>query len=168
MGENQAKPQGARSHPGPRGASGTQDVPDTARFRDEKVNVRTALGGLWISMLFVFAYVDIFGFWRADVIRGALSGEVPGAGFAIDQTFLTLTTIYIVIPSLMITVSLLAPVRATRVANIVVGLLYLVSVVVSIIGETWVYFVIGSIVELVLLAGIVKVAWSWPRRVDAS
>ena len=41
---------------------------------DQRVNVKVVLSGLWVSMLFVFAYVDIFGFWRADVINGALDG----------------------------------------------------------------------------------------------
>jgi hypothetical protein len=74
-------------------------------------------------MLFVFAYVDIFGFWRDDVINGALDGRVPGAGLEINQTFLALTTVYILIPSLMVTFSLLAPARINRTANLVVSLL---------------------------------------------
>ena len=46
---------------------------DTERIRvDSGVNVKVVLSGLWVSMLFVFAYVDIFGFWRTDVINGAL------------------------------------------------------------------------------------------------
>jgi hypothetical protein len=49
-------------------------------LHDAKPDVKVVLSGLWISMLFVFAYVDIFGFWRADVIDGALAGEVPGPG----------------------------------------------------------------------------------------
>ena len=72
---------------------------DRKRIRDDsRVNVKVMLSGLWASMLFVFAYVDIFGFWRTDVIQGALAGEVPGAGADINQTFLTLTTLYVLIP----------------------------------------------------------------------
>jgi hypothetical protein len=111
------------------------------------VDVKIVLSGLWVSMLFVFAYVDIFGFWRADVINGALDGKVPGAGFEIDQAFLALTTAYILIPSLMVAVSLLAPARINRTTNVVVSLLYVVSWS-SILGETWVYFILGSVVEV--------------------
>ena len=39
----------------------------TAQLRDTKVDVKVVLCGLWIAMLFVFAYVDIFAFWRAGV-----------------------------------------------------------------------------------------------------
>lgn len=46
-------------------------------LQDTKVETKVVLSGLWIAMLFVFAYVDIFGFWRRDVIEGALAGEIP-------------------------------------------------------------------------------------------
>jgi hypothetical protein len=39
-------------------------------------------------MLFVFAYVDIFGFFRDDVLEGALQGEVAATGLAVNQGFL--------------------------------------------------------------------------------
>lgn len=97
----------------------------TTDLQDSKVPERIVLSSLWTSMLFVFAYVDIFGFWRADVINGALNGIVPGAGLRIDQTFLALTTAYILIPSLMIVASLLLPARVNRLTNIIVSLLYL-------------------------------------------
>ena len=109
-------------------------------------------------------YVDIFGFWRADVINGALAGTVPGPGFEINQTYLFLTTLYILIPSLMVIVSLVAPARINRPANVVVSLIYLASVVVSMIGETWIYFILGSVIEAMLLLAIARAAWTWPRH----
>jgi hypothetical protein len=133
----------------------------TTDLRDSKVDVRVVLSGLWTSMLFVFAYVDIFGFWRADVLEGALAREAPDLGFRIDQTFLTLTTVYVLVPILMVAVSLVAPARLNRVANIVVSLLYAASVVATMIGETWAYYLIGSCVEVVLLLVIARVAWAW-------
>jgi hypothetical protein len=135
-----------------------------AELHDTKVDVKVVLGGLWISMLFVFAYVDIFGFWRSDVINGALAGEVPGTGFTINQTYLVLTTMYVLIPSLMIIVSLITPARINRTANIVVSLIYAASVVVGAIGESWSYYIVGSVVEVMLLLAIARVAWTWPRR----
>jgi hypothetical protein len=135
-----------------------------AELHDTKVDVKVVLSGLWISMMFVFAYVDIFTFWRADAINGALAGEVPGTGFTINQTFLVLTTMYVLIPSLMVIVSLMAPARINRPANIVVSLIYAVSVVASAIGESWSYYIVGSVVEVTLLLAIARVAWTWPRR----
>lgn len=135
----------------------------TAHLQDTKVDVKVLLGGLWISMLFVFAYVDIFGFLRADVINGALVGKISGPDFEVNQAVLVLTTIYILIPILMIIVSLVAPARMNRTANIVVSLIYAASVVVSVVGETWIYYILGSVVEVMLLLAIARVAWTWPR-----
>jgi hypothetical protein len=109
----------------------------------------------------VFAYVDIFGFWRADVIEGALAGEVPGPGFEIGQAFLALTTLYILVPSLMVAGSLLLPWRANRIANVVVPLVYLLTIVGSMVGESWIYYQLGSAVEIVLLSTIVWTASRW-------
>jgi len=128
----------------------------TAHLQDTKVDVKVLPGGLWISMLFVFAYVDIFGFWRADVINGALVGTVSGPGFEINQASLVLTTIYILIPILMVIVSLVAPARMNRTTNIVVSLIYAASVVVSAVGETWIYYILGSVVEVMLLLAIAR------------
>jgi hypothetical protein len=146
-------------------ASRTTGRPDARTVAiDRPVDVKVVLSGLWISTMLAFAYVDIFGFWRADVINGALAGRVPGAGFEIDQAFLVYTTMYVIVPSLMVVVSLLAPARWNRPANIVTSLVYLASVIVSMVGETWVYYLLGSAVEVVLLLAVARVAWTWPRR----
>lgn len=137
--------------------------PGTMQLRDAPIDVKVVLSGLWIAMLFVFAYVDIFAFWREDVINGALAGEVPGVGLEINQTFLALATVYILVPSFMVVVSLLAPARWNRRANVLVSLVYAVTVAVSMVGETWVYYHLGSVVEVVLLLATARTAWRWPR-----
>lgn len=122
---------------------------------------RIVLSGLWIAMLFTFAYVDIFGFWRADVIKGALEATVPGAGFAINQRFLILTTLYVVIPILMVVASLLLPWSANRLANRVLPVVYVLTIVGSMVGETWMYYVLGSVIEIALLAVVFITAHRW-------
>ncbi len=132
-------------------------------LRDTALDPKIVLSGLWAATLLVFAYVDIFAFWRADVIEGALAGTVPGPGFTIDQAFLTLTTVYVLVPCLMVAGSLLLPARVNRVAHLVVAPLYALSIVVSMIGESWVYYLLGSVAELVLLGLVVRTALTWPR-----
>lgn len=114
----------------------------------------------------VFAYVDIFGFWRTEVINGALDGKVPGAGFDINQTFLALTTLYILIPCLMVSFSFIAPARLNRPTNLVVSSLHALSVVAFTVGETWVYYILGSVIEVALLLAIAGVARIWPTTPD--
>lgn len=122
---------------------------------------RVVLSALWISMLFVFAYVDIFAFFRADVVEGVLAGVLSGPGFEIDQMFLTLTTLYILAPSLMVAGSLLLPYRLNRIANLALPAVYALTIVGSMVGETWAYYLIGSSIELALLTAIAAVALRW-------
>jgi hypothetical protein len=134
----------------------------TRQYRDTQVDVKLVLGALWIAMLFVFAYVDIFGLLRADVLKAALDGKMATTGFTINQTFLTLTLIYILPAVLMVVLSLLLKPRVNRTVNIVVSLLYIITIIGSAIGETWVYYLLGSFIEVILLAAIARTAWKWP------
>ena len=137
------------------------------QYRDTPVDVKLVLSALWITMLFVFAYVDIFGFYRADILDAALDGRVATTGFRVDQAFLTATLIYILLPALMVVLSLLLRPRVNRIINIVLSLLYMVSVIVSCIGEEWAYYIVGSVIEAVLLLGIAVTAWKWPAPLTA-
>jgi hypothetical protein len=136
----------------------------TKQYRDTRVDVKHVLCALWTVMLFLFAYVDIFGLYRADVLNAALDGKIAATPFTVDQLFLTLTLIYILPPILMIVLRLLVRPRITRIVTIVVSLLYMISIIASCIGETWVYYIAGSVIEALLLAVIARVAWKWPEN----
>jgi hypothetical protein len=129
---------------------------------DARIDTRLVLSALWIAMLIVFAYVDIFGFLRADILDAARDGKMAATGVAVDQVFLVITTAYILIPTLMVFLTLVVRSRVNRVVNIVVALVYAVSIAASCIGEGWAYYLLGSAVEVVLLAAIVRTAWAWP------
>ena len=129
-------------------------------FEPFKVNVRVKISALWTAMLFVFAYVDIFGFFRADVRADVESGVV--GGFTVNQTFLLVTTIYILIPSLMVFGALVLRPRINRLANIALSTIYAVTIFAGAVGE-WSYYVLGSVVEIALLASIFHYARTWPK-----
>ena len=116
------------------------------------VNVRIKISALWASMLFVFAYVDLFSLYRRDFPADLEAGKV--SGFKINQPFLLGTTVYVVLPSLMVFVALVLRPRAGRIANIALGIVYAVTVIAAAIGE-WGYYILGSVIELALLAAIV-------------
>ena len=90
-------------------------------------------------------------------VRAAQQG-----GFTVDQAFLVGTTAYVVIPSLMVFGTLVLRPGVSRTTNIVLGVLYALTVVAGAIGE-WTYYVFGSAIEIALLAGVVYYAWAWPR-----
>jgi hypothetical protein len=72
------------------------------------------------------------------------------------------TTLYIVVPSLMVYVTLVIRPLVNRVVNVVVAAAYALSVLGSAVGE-WNYYILGSVVEAILLALVIHHAWTWPR-----
>lgn len=140
-------------------------IKKTSEMEDVKINVKLKISALWIAILFVFAYVDIFAFYRPGFIEGIMAGKV--ATFQINQVFLFLTTLYILIPSIMVFLSLVLKPKVNRWTNIIVGILYLVINSLSCIGEIWAFYIFGSIVESLLLLLIIWYAWKWPRKEES-
>jgi hypothetical protein len=138
---------------------------DTTHYQDYWINPRIKIAALWASMLFIYAYVDLFSLYRADVRADIEAGEI--FAFTIGQGFLLGVTIYVVIPSLMVFLSLVLSARVTRMANIVVAVLYAVTIAGGAIGESNYYYILGSLIEAALLAGVVYYAWTWPKATDA-
>lgn len=135
-------------------AAGTELIPFPA-------DVRIKLSALWAGMLFIFAYVDIFSLYRPDVRADIEAGQI--SAFQIGEGFLLAATSYILIPSLMVFASLVLRPNVNRITNIVLGVTYALTIVGGAIGELG-YYVLGSAIEVALLAGIVSYAWTWPRR----
>ena len=131
-------------------------------LEDVRIGVRLKISALWIAMLFLFAYGDIFGFFRTGLIEEVIEGEVSGV--EITQVFLFGVSVYIAIASVMVFLSLVLRPRVNRWVNIVLPILYIVSIAISCIGETWAYYYFMSIAESALLVAIVWYAWTWPTR----
>lgn len=126
---------------------------------ERPIDVRLRIAALWAATMFIFAYVDIFGFFRVDTLNSVLAGKI--SAFQIDQTFLLLTTIYVAIPSLMVVLSLMLPRAINRWTNIILPILFALSIIASCIGEMWIYYIVGSAIEVVLLVTIAWLAWTW-------
>lgn len=88
-------------------------------------------------MLFLFAYGDIFGFFRREVIEDVIAGEI--SGIEITQTFLFAVSVYIAVASGMVFLTLVLRPRLNRWVNIALPAVYIVSIAVSVIGEDWAY-----------------------------
>jgi hypothetical protein len=95
---------------------------------------------------FVFAYVDLFSLYRSDFRADLEAGEING--FTVNHSFLLGTTVYVVIPSLMVFCALILQPRINRIANIALGIVYAPTIIAGAIGE-WNYYIIGSAIEVV-------------------
>jgi hypothetical protein len=133
----------------------------SSTLEDVRVGVRPKISALWIAMLILFAYGDIFGFFKPGQIEEVMSGEI--SGIEITQGFLFAISVYIAIASVMIFLTLVLRPTAARWTNIVMGVLYIVSIVAAAIGED-AYYLFLSAVEIAMLLLIVGHAWTWPRR----
>ena len=133
----------------------------TRELEDIKVPVKLKLAALWASVMFVYVYVDILGLFKPGFIEDILAGVVWE--FEITQTWAVGALVLMTIPSLMVFLSLALPARANRWTNIVVAALYVPVSIFNVIGEAWVfYFWSAVIVEVALLALVIRYAWTWP------
>jgi hypothetical protein len=134
----------------------------TNSLEDVKINVKIKLSALWVTVMFLYLYVDVFGFYIPGHIEDLIAGEL--AGFQITQEFLLGAMVLMTIPILMVFLSMTLKAKASRWTNIIVGILYLGVGLVSIIGDTNYFYIFGTSVESILLLLIVWYAWKWPKH----
>jgi hypothetical protein len=139
----------------------------TTALHDPPVPVRAKLAAAWTSFMFLYIYVDYFHLYKPGVVDDILAGVVYE--FDISQTLLTAFLTLLAIPILMIVLSMTLPARANRTINLVVASLYIPVSAFNAVGESWTYFYGLSIgLEVLLLAFILRSAWTWPRTSSAS
>lgn len=139
--------------------------PDTTKraLEDVDVNVKLKLAGLWITLMFIYLYVDVLAFFKPGVIEDILVGKIWVLD--ITQVWALTALVMMTIPSLMVFLSLTLPAKVNRWTNLIVAILFVVVSIGNAVGEvTWMYFHIYAIVvEVVLLALVIWFAWKWPR-----
>jgi hypothetical protein len=131
------------------------------RFIDAHVGVRLKISALWAALLFLYAYGDIFGFFKPGRIQEIVSGEI--SGIQITESFLLAVSVYVAIASAMVFLTLVLRPSACRWANVVLAALYIASIVAAAIGESAYYWFL-SVAEIAMLLFIVRYAWTWPRE----
>jgi hypothetical protein len=127
-----------------------------------KMPVQAKLAALWTSFMFLYAYVDILGFYQPGVISDILAGRVWQ--LEITQTWAVGALGLMAVPILMVFLSVTLPARVNRVTNIVVASLYVVISVWNVVGEAWMYyFALAAGLEVIVLGLVLRYAWGWPR-----
>ena len=126
-----------------------------------RIPTQIKLAGIWTTVMFMYIYVDIMGFFAPGVIADILVGKTYI--FDITPTFLLTGLLLMTIPSLMVFLSLALPAKANRYANISIGAIYIFIALGLMVGEEMIHYLFGSAVEAVLLSLIVWIAWKWPR-----
>lgn len=138
----------------------TAAVPTT--HPDQKVPLPLKLSAAWISFMCLYIYVDVLGFYKPGAVEGILAGKVHT--FDISQGFFVIALAASAVPTMMILLSATLPAGANRSANLAVAALLIPWMSFNLAGGEWpFYYGLGLALELVILAWILRSAWTWPR-----
>jgi hypothetical protein len=132
-------------------------------LEDIKVNVKVKLAALWVVVMFLYIYVDYFGFFKQGVIEDIIAGRVWV--LEITQVFLLGALVSVTIPALMIFLSVVLQAKVNRWTNIIVAAIYIPFSLFNLAGEeAYTFMIFGAVVEVILLSLIIFYAWKWPRQ----
>jgi hypothetical protein len=142
-----------------------ENQPSQSTLEDLRLPVQAKLAAAWTSFMFLYIYVDYLALYKPGFLDDLLAGIVHD--FDLGPTFVAMALTLMAVPILMILLSMALPARVNRTVNLVVATIYIPVTVFNAAGEPWSYayfygFSIG--IEVLLLAFILRSAWTWPRR----
>ena len=141
----------------------TRQIPDSAS-QEPQLPVQARLAAAWTSLMFLVIYIDYFHLYQPGEIDEIRGGVI--FGMDISGTLMSVFFVIIAIPALMVVLSMALPARANRVTNLVMASLYIPVMVFNAAGATWdwaFYYALTIGVEVLILAFILRSAWTWPR-----
>ena len=136
---------------------------------NRQVSVQAKLAAAWTSLMFLVIYIDYFHLYQPgaiDEIRGGVIFD-----FAISGTLMSIFFVIIAIPALMVLLSMTLSARVNRATNLVIASLYIPIMLFNAAGASWdyaVYYALTIGVEVLILAFILRSAWTWPRTTAPS
>ena len=147
------------------------DTKSTTALHDPPVPVRAKLAAAWTSLMFFVIYIDYFHLYKPGAIDQIRGGEI--FEFDISGPLLTIFVVVIGIPALMIVLSMTLPARVNRATNLVVASLYIPAVGMNFLGSPpdyafYFYYALTIGVEVLILAFILRAAWTWPRTAPSA
>ena len=143
----------------------TTTTKTTTALHDPPAPVRAKLAAAWTSLMFFVIYIDYFHLYQPGAID-----QIRGGGifeFDITPTLMTIFVVVIGIPALMILLSMTLPARANRATNLIVASVQVPLMVFNAAGESWEwasFYALSIGIEVLILAFILRSAWTWPRR----
>ena len=142
------------------------DTKTTTTLHDSPVPLRAKLAAAWTSFMFLYIYVDYLHLYKPGALTDILAGVV--FTFDISQTFVVIALTSVAIPMFMILLSMTLPARVNRAINLVVATLYIPYSAFNLAGGEWlVFYGLGVVLEVLLLAFVLRSAWTWPRTSSA-
>ena len=135
-------------------------------FEDIKLDTKIVLAGLWIVLMLLYLYCDIFSFFKTDSINRILSGFM--GPFRVNQITLLSFSLLMIIPAIMVFLCLIIKSNVNRCINIIAGIVYTLVGIGNMIGETWIYYVVFVLIELMITVSIIIISIKWPLEPSQS
>jgi hypothetical protein len=129
------------------------------------VDVRIILAALWVAVAFCLAFGAILGFFKPGYIQGLMDGEIDG--IKVTQNVLIGNAVLMVIPGVMGFLSLTVPYPMIRWVNLFVCVVYGVQILMAYAYyltykiQTWRYYNVLKVAEVILYALIIWYNWNW-------
>jgi Family of unknown function (DUF6326) len=133
-------------------------------FNDPRIPVQAKLAAGWTSLMYLVLYIDYFHLYQPGEIDGIRGGNI--FVFDISGNLLTIFFVLVATPALMVLLSLTLPARLNRATNLVAASLWIPFCVFNAAGATpdyALYYGVTIGVEVLILAFILRAAWTWPR-----
>ena len=153
----------------PQSHTALENPPFQSALEDRRMPVQAKLAAAWTSLMFFVIYIDYFHLYKPGAIDQIRGGRI--FEFDISGTLLTIFVVVIGIPALMIVLSMTLPARLNRVTNLVVASLQIPLMMFNAIGESWEwasFYGLSIGLEVLLLAFILRSAWTWPRTAPSA
>ncbi len=149
----------------PQSHTAPENPPSQSTLEDLRMPVQAKLAAAWTSFMFLYIYVDHLALYKPGFVDDIWAGVVHE--FETGPTFVAISLTFLAIPILMILLSTTLPARVNRTINLVVATLYIPFSIYNADGESWTYSYFYGLsigLEVLLLAFILRSAWTWPRR----
>lgn len=136
----------------------------TKEWDNMNVHVKFKLSALWTALMMLYIYADIYSLYRPGQLEHIQSGLM--GPFQVTQTALLLASILTAIPALMIFLSLALTAKVNRIVNMLLGCVYILVSVGNLMGETWIYYLMYGVIELLIFVLIIFYAFKWPVKTN--
>ncbi|MGA7297585.1 MAG: DUF6326 family protein [Rhodanobacteraceae bacterium] len=132
-----------------------------SQLTDFKLHTKLKLSLLWASTVLCYIYCDYFELY----VPGKLEGMLQGRGLFGDVTQGALlgASALLAIPSVLVFLSAALSPRASRLLNIIFGVIYTLMMILLAIQAGWYFYKFFAALEALLTAMVVWYAWTWPR-----
>lgn len=131
------------------------------KLNEFTANTRLKITGLWITLMLLYIYCDIYSTFRTGHLEEVMAGKM--GPFEVSQATLAILGSLMIPAALMVAVSLFAKARVVKWTNIIVCILYTFVNIGNLIGETWIYYWLYGSFELAITIFIAILAVKWSK-----